>query len=521
MLSGSTCRATAALCTYFMKTVHFRLPVAVQKRLYNKVYPGVSCLFCGDVELPDHGFTCVKDASVWSDILGDFGGLWRTLMSPNLLLPSFVLQDFSLGVSDVRLYSVFCKRFVLKSWMDEATVSFSNKKKVAIVIVNFIHRLAKSHRMNFWLFRTKFRSDMERSGLIGDNVVVVSALGVGALSFSAGMVYLIGVLDSLDVSFGFRGRFLFLSGAVHRHDRTGKAVNRKSKKNRSLQKPFIVPKKQIQKDELGPVKKKLRIRYNFVLRRQFKTKPFINTINETSSERKTLVENTSVTKTIVKSDIWLEGVKQDLNPLYSNSELKSTNLLTNFNLAKFEKRQNRIGKYIAMDCEMVGVGPDGIESALARVSIVNFHGTVILDKYVRPLERITDFRTSISGITPDLLIQAHEFKDVQKEIAEILQDRIIIGHSIHYDFRALLLNHPHRMIRDTSLYTPLRQHARGKTPSLKKLAKEELGLIIQQGTHSSVSIFRRFFIVLKNLLSKFATIIGGRCQSLYAALPQT
>ncbi|KAG9291029.1 hypothetical protein G9A89_012901 [Geosiphon pyriformis] len=216
MLSGSTCRATAALCTYFMKAVYFRLPVAVQKRLYNKDYPGVSCLFCGDVELPDHGFTCVKDASVWSDILGNFGGLWRTLMGPNLLSLSFVLRNLSLGVSDVGLYLVFCKRFVLKSWMDEATASFGDKKKAAIVVVDFVCRLAKSHRTNLWLFKTKFRSDMERSGLIGDDVVVASALGVGALPLSAGTVRLIGVLNSLDVGFSFRGRFLFLSGAVHR-----------------------------------------------------------------------------------------------------------------------------------------------------------------------------------------------------------------------------------------------------------------------------------------------------------------
>ncbi|KAG9295096.1 hypothetical protein G9A89_006077 [Geosiphon pyriformis] len=216
MLSGSMCQASAALHTYFMKTVHFRLPVVVRKRLYNKNYPDVSCLFCGNVELPNHGFTCVKNASVQSDILGDFGGLWRTLMGPNLLLPSFVLQDFSLGVSDVGLYLVFCKGFVLKSWMDEATASLSDKKKVAVVVVDFIHRLAESHRTNLWLFRIKFRSDMERSGLIGDDVVVAGALGVSALPLSAGTVRLIGVLDSLNVSFGFRSRFLFLSGAVHR-----------------------------------------------------------------------------------------------------------------------------------------------------------------------------------------------------------------------------------------------------------------------------------------------------------------
>ncbi|KAG9300791.1 hypothetical protein G9A89_023589 [Geosiphon pyriformis] len=184
--------------------------------LYNKDYLGVSCLFCGDMELSNHGFTCVKNASVWSDILGDFGGLWKTLMGPNLLLPSFVLQDLSLGVSDVGLYSVFCKGFVLKSWMDEAIVSLNDKKKVAFVVVDFVCHLAKSHRMNLWLFRTKFRSDIERSGLIGDDIVVTSALGTGALLLLADMVHLTGVLDSLDVGFSFKNRFLFLSDAIYR-----------------------------------------------------------------------------------------------------------------------------------------------------------------------------------------------------------------------------------------------------------------------------------------------------------------
>jgi len=152
------------------------------------------------------------------------------------------------------------------------------------------------------------------------------------------------------------------------------------------------------------------------------------------------------------------------------------------------QHHNRVGKYIAIDCEMVGVGPDGTQSVLARVSIVNFNGVMVLDKYVRPMERVTDFRTPISGITPKLLANAHDFKDVQREVAEILKDRIIIGHSIHYDLKALLLNHPHKMIRDTSLYHVFRQHARGRTPSLKKLAQEELGLTIQEGEHSSVNI---------------------------------
>jgi RNA exonuclease 4 len=49
---------------------------------------------------------------------------------------------------------------------------------------------------------------------------------------------------------------------------------------------------------------------------------------------------------------------------------------------------------------MVGVGPDGTEDALARVSVVNYHGNVLLDVYVSPNQRVTDWRTKYSGIRP-------------------------------------------------------------------------------------------------------------------------
>jgi len=59
------------------------------------------------------------------------------------------------------------------------------------------------------------------------------------------------------------------------------------------------------------------------------------------------------------------------------------------------------GRYIAMDCEMVGVGEGEHESsALARVSIVNFHGHCVLDCFVQPKEKVTDWRTWVSGVSP-------------------------------------------------------------------------------------------------------------------------
>ncbi|KAL5334522.1 hypothetical protein BJX70DRAFT_391365 [Aspergillus crustosus] len=146
-----------------------------------------------------------------------------------------------------------------------------------------------------------------------------------------------------------------------------------------------------------------------------------------------------------------------------------------------------LGKYIAMDCEMVGVGPNpDNDSALARISIVNFNGEQIYDSYVRPKEMVTDWRTHVSGITPKHMLEARTLEQVQKHIAEILDGRILVGHAIRNDLDALLLSHPKRDIRDTSKHPAYRKIAGGGSPRLKMLASEFLGLQIQDGAHSSV-----------------------------------
>ncbi|CAK9045431.1 RNA exonuclease 4 [Durusdinium trenchii] len=143
---------------------------------------------------------------------------------------------------------------------------------------------------------------------------------------------------------------------------------------------------------------------------------------------------------------------------------------------------------VAMDCEMVGVGPNGTRSVLARVSIVDSEGKVLLDKYVRPKERVTDFRTPITGITGSSLFREGVIsEDEARELAAKAMDgKIVVGHSLQNDFQALLLSHPHVLIRDTSVYRPLRPPGQKKTPSLRKLAEYWLQEKIQEGTHDSI-----------------------------------
>jgi RNA exonuclease 4 len=103
---------------------------------------------------------------------------------------------------------------------------------------------------------------------------------------------------------------------------------------------------------------------------------------------------------------------------------------------------------------MVGVGPAGTESTLARVSVVNYFGAVLLDEFVRQKERVTDWRTQWSGIRAKDMISgepclflvfgsnlpfhrysAKTFEEVQSAVAELIKDRILIGHAIQNDLK--------------------------------------------------------------------------------------
>ncbi|XP_011151066.1 RNA exonuclease 4 isoform X2 [Harpegnathos saltator] len=149
------------------------------------------------------------------------------------------------------------------------------------------------------------------------------------------------------------------------------------------------------------------------------------------------------------------------------------------------KQENTLTKQIAIDCEMVGIG-DGTESMVARVSIVNKYGDCMYDKYVKPREKVVDYRTPVSGIRPEQLLNGEEFSVVQKEVADMFKGRLLIGHALKHDLDVLYLSHPRRYLRDTSRYKPFRQLSKGNTPSLKKLTYELLGKQIQVGEHSSV-----------------------------------
>jgi RNA exonuclease 4 len=84
---------------------------------------------------------------------------------------------------------------------------------------------------------------------------------------------------------------------------------------------------------------------------------------------------------------------------------------------------------------MVGIHEKGSESTVARISLVNYHGHVLLDTFVQPREKVTDYRTWVSGVRASDLEGAPVFDVVQKQVAELVEGRILVGHAIENDLK--------------------------------------------------------------------------------------
>ncbi|KAG9288320.1 hypothetical protein G9A89_021351 [Geosiphon pyriformis] len=154
LASGFTSMCTAGCRTYFMKALHHQLPVAVHKHLYNRRYPSVVCLFCGDVETSDHVFSCSQDAVGRVRLLGAHASAWEALsgLSRSSLCVS---QALASCVSEVGVGVALCKGFVFDEWFRESVSVFKDSKEGAKRIVSFVHEFCLAFRDDVWLVQAK------------------------------------------------------------------------------------------------------------------------------------------------------------------------------------------------------------------------------------------------------------------------------------------------------------------------------------------------------------------------------
>lgn len=154
--------------------------------------------------------------------------------------------------------------------------------------------------------------------------------------------------------------------------------------------------------------------------------------------------------------------------------------------AEIEKGSMTAGRdVLALDCEMVKTEGDHFE--LARISMVNWAGEVVLDELVKPSRPVIEYLTAYSGMTEEILAPVTTtIEDIQQKLLSILTPRsILIGHSLNSDLTALKLTHP--FIVDTTIIYP---HPRGPPLKcgLKWLSQKYLSREIQKAANGHDSI---------------------------------
>jgi DNA polymerase III epsilon subunit-like protein len=134
-------------------------------------------------------------------------------------------------------------------------------------------------------------------------------------------------------------------------------------------------------------------------------------------------------------------------------------------------------KVLGVDCEMVRTSA-GHE--LARISVVQSDGVIVMDEFVMPTNPIEDYVTEFSGITPALLEGVTtRVADVQDRLKHLMDSQtLLVGHSLENDLRAVKCTFT-RVI-DTALLYP-RGKGSGMKHALRHLARLHLKRDIQQG----------------------------------------
>ncbi|OCH96642.1 hypothetical protein OBBRIDRAFT_15474 [Obba rivulosa] len=115
---------------------------------------------------------------------------------------------------------------------------------------------------------------------------------------------------------------------------------------------------------------------------------------------------------------------------------------------------------------------------VARVTLTDYRGNVILDTLVRPTQPICDYRTAVTGLEPIHLATAPSFIEVQSQVATLIRNKIIVGYALWHFLSLMGLSHPAVYTRDIALFMPFRRTLRVRpstTISLRDLVNRFMG----------------------------------------------
>ncbi|KDQ12782.1 hypothetical protein BOTBODRAFT_112533, partial [Botryobasidium botryosum FD-172 SS1] len=115
-------------------------------------------------------------------------------------------------------------------------------------------------------------------------------------------------------------------------------------------------------------------------------------------------------------------------------------------------------RYVSLSCQSVGIGSGGTIPMLARATVVDYRGTILLDCLVQPTQPVVSYRTTTTGFKAEHFLEDRmvPFHTVQASVAELIRGKVVVGYSLWTDFSVLGISHPALDTRDLAVYLPFR-----------------------------------------------------------------
>ena len=100
----------------------------------------------------------------------------------------------------------------------------------------------------------------------------------------------------------------------------------------------------------------------------------------------------------------------------------------------FENDEKFVNDYVVLDLETTGLSPNKNEIIeIAAIKVKNDKVLEVYNKLIKPDNGISEFITSITDISKEMIENAPNIKDVIKEFNDFINDEIIIGYNICFD----------------------------------------------------------------------------------------
>ncbi|KLO20515.1 hypothetical protein SCHPADRAFT_912094 [Schizopora paradoxa] len=166
-------------------------------------------------------------------------------------------------------------------------------------------------------------------------------------------------------------------------------------------------------------------------------------------------------------------------------------------------------KYISIATQYVYARTERVP-ILARVSVVEYRGTVIFDSFVYPNEPVSDFRTHITGIQPEDLYTAPSFLEVRAGVEALVRDKVMIGHSLWEDLALLGLVHSTLRTRDVALFLPFHRTMKCFTVTpLRHLVTHLMRRKIGFGSENPIEEARASLDLFRSYEDKWESVIDS------------